>query len=421
MSFYIRVCLTVQIILFTVLYGFIALKAAQSAVLFIMALASFAAVASLRAFWRRAESRAALRRVPLASRVAIFLNISVIAVNVLTFQHFGWGGIFAMCIPFIAGAAVSFAPPHVKKYGGVYNETQHYALYKEEIDALQTEYERILIEKYDIKEVYLDKLKQERTIKQEVPVVTRGHFDEIPAEQLAISFFDDLYLSPNANNPEIFSAHMVTGEPLPTGYNYSGIAQKIGKTLQLRADHAILILLTSITFYSFFFARMVISENWYKLSFVLGIVYVAFMALWSRFSAAPGRNRYGLRRLAQGQRFRLFSVPCMVIGIWFMLMHSVGFLGTVTLGGRGVQAFSYSKYITTRGCSFYALHIEDGLIGSSRPFCVQKKTFERLPERGIRIFMGQVSWFGINLQRVETGDEPALTIKRVADYMLYGK
>lgn len=421
MSFYLRVCLTVQIIVFTVLYGFIVLNKAQSDALFIVTFAVFAAVASLVAFWRRAESRAALRRVPLISRGAIFLNISVIVVNVLTFQHLGWGIVFVMCTPFIAGAGASFAPPYIKKYGDVYDETQHYALYKEEIDALQKEYERILIEKYDLKETYLYKLKQERDAKQPAPVVIRGHFDETPAEQLATSFFDDLYLSANANNPEIFSAHVATREPLPPGYNYSSIAQKIGKTLQMRIDHTILIALTCVTVYSFFFSRMVISSNWYKLSFVLGIAYVVIMALWSRFSTAPGRYRYGLRRLDQGQCFRLLSFPCTVIGVWFMLMHSVGYLGTVTLGARWVQVLPYSKHITTQACNAYALHIEDNLVGNSRPFCVSKETFERMPQRGIGLFMGQTSWFGINLQKVDPGGEPALTIKRVIDYIFYGK
>jgi hypothetical protein len=254
-----------------------------------------------------------------------------------------------------------------------------------EVAGFEQDFRRLLVEKYGFREDYVRKQNFEALLRPYISLNTRGDLYDVTPALLADQFFNDMFFSPDANNPEIFARNVDTDEPLPPDYDHTDLWHRaLGRTTLAKVTNVLLLPLLVAVFYAES-ATYLPSAEWRVVSWLLaagasGLLIINLYGRWKkgRLRTARGKRKYS------GYAFFWMS-PALLFMAWLLIYNGVGH--TLHLVSNKPVKASYSYNGGSDRCLY---------IGVAR-FCPEGGAIKDMPEEGNATFIGKRSWFGTTI------------------------
>ncbi len=273
------------------------------------------------------------------------------------------------------------------------NLRAYYEMHQSEIDVMEKEFRRLMIEKYSMHESYVQEELFKAAALSGVSPATAWHQKGETVEAVADKFINALYFSRDANNPAIFAKHMDTGEDLPPDYDYSHWSHRLlGRSAGQKLTTFIGIILICCFFYGLIFSTFLPSKTWSYLSLgiALALAIVLSLQIFLRWKTGRLRTQPGKRRL---RKLDMIWLPLfLVFMLWFVFSSGIGATLTDSFGAPHQAVYHYKKK-AGKPC----LLLKTDFIAFNK-FCLDRAAFDALPREGSATFKGKKSWFGASLK-----------------------
>lgn len=274
----------------------------------------------------------------------------------------------------------------------VLSDDDYYAQRKAEMDQLQQETVRILIDKYGFQPEFVQRGLSITPLDNRAARVGQG--ERLTAEVAAERVFNLFYHSREANNPEVFARHVETGEPLPPDFNHRDWRDVyLGRGSDQKIISLMAIIFGAGLIYGIFADSFFPSAVWFQASVLPTLMLMCMLGINFRKRWLQGRVRAQPGRRAPRKLDMLWAVPFGFVLLWFTLYAGMGSIGNAAIGQPVRTEYAYKKAGNGKPC----LRITNAEAFSFAQFCVSRSNFQTLPEEGTLGFTARRAWFGTSL------------------------
>lgn len=262
--------------------------------------------------------------------------------------------------------------------------------HRAEVAGFEQDFRRLLVEKYGFREDYVRKQNFEALLRPYISLNTRGDLYDVTPALLADQFFDDMFFSPDANNPEIFARNVDTDEPLPPDYDHTDLWHRaLGRTMEQKISTITVVFLGAPAYYALMHSAYLPSAAWFYVSQVLAaaLFFICAANMYGRWKKGRLRDKRKLRWY-----HLIWMSPCAAVFLWAFVYFGAGYTAHL-LVDKPIKAF----YAYERSSSQPCLNILRTEAFQMAHFCLARDEINRLPMKAAANFSGKRSWFGTTL------------------------